>query len=248
MRLNSKNPGKSLGFFRRLNRERTVFVQIIAKIHTDFPEKFGIPRQSGLAENEGVIVFEAAFRSADAVRGLEEFDYIWLLWQFQGVERGRWSPTVRPPRKGGNERMGVFATRSPFRPNSIGLSSVRLKKIELGEQGPVLYVQGADLRDGTPIYDIKPYLPYTDSHPSARCGFAAQGLSHVLSVQFPDPLLALVPPEKRHALIQVLRQDPRPAYQDDPMREYGVLFAGLNVKFTVQDIQLTVTAVEKTDC
>ncbi len=219
-------------------------MKVIAHIDTDFEEKFGIPRQSGLVESlRGRIVFEEAYRSAEAVRGLEGFDYIWLLWQFQGVDEDRWSPMVKPPRLGGKTRMGVFATRSPFRPNAIGLSSVRLEGIEYSEEGPVLLVSGADLKNRTPIYDIKPYLAYTDSHPGAREGFARQGREHFLEVEFPAELLELFPQEKREALLEVLRQDPRPGYHDDETRRYGVAFAGRDVHFRVKGNILTVFEV-----
>lgn len=219
-------------------------MKVIAHIDTDFEEKFGIPRQSGLVESlRGRIVFEEAYRSAEAVRGLEGFDYIWLLWQFQGVDEDRWSPMVKPPRLGGKTRMGVFATRSPFRPNAIGLSSVRLEGIEYSEEGPVLLVSGADLKNRTPIYDIKPYLAYTDSHPEAREGFARQGREHFLEVEFPAELLELFPQEKREALLEVLRQDPRPGYHDDETRRYGVAFAGRDVHFRVKGNILTVFEV-----
>lgn len=220
-------------------------MDVIAYIYTDFPEKFGIPRQSGLVEElKGRIVFEPKYRTPDAVRGLEEFNYIWLLWEFEGVKRDSWSATVRPPRLGGNVHKGVFATRSPFRPNPIGLSSVKLERIELTEQGPVLHVSGIDLRDKTPIYDIKPYLPYVDCHTDAVDGFAAEGKEYHLQVEAAKELLEKVIPEKRTALIEVLKQDPRPSYQADPQRMYGVSFAGYNVRFTVCDGVLTVHSVE----
>lgn len=220
-----------------------LLTKTIAYIYTDFPQKFGIPRQSGLIEElTGHIVFEPEYRSADAVRGLEGFDYIWLLWKFEGTQRPHPSPTVTPPRLGGKTAMGVFATRSPFRPNPIGLSSVRLRKISLTNKGPVLHVSGADLRNKTPIYDIKPYLPYTDSHPDARDGFASAGAAHRLRVSFPPALLAAFPPEKQSAALALLEQDPRPAYQHDG-RIYGVAFAGHNIRFTVQDDCLTVLEV-----
>lgn len=210
-------------------------------------EKFGIPRQSGLVEElKGKIVFEPEYRSPDAVKGLEGFDYIWLLWQFEGAERANWSATVKPPRLGGNKRVGVFATRSPFRPNNIGLSSVSLERIEFDEKlGPVLHVAGADLRDNTPIYDIKPYLAYTDSHPDARDGFAGDVRDYALKVEFPDELLKILPGGKRGAIIEVLKQDPRPSYQDDPKRKYGVAFAGYDVRFMVAGNILTVIEVVK---
>lgn len=219
-------------------------MKIIAHIHTDFPQKFGIPRQSGLVEDlEGKIIFEPEYRSADAVKGLEGFNYIWLLWQFEGTDRQNWSATVKPPRLGGNTHMGVFATRSPFRPNNIGLSSVRLRRVELSENGPVLYVSGADLRDKTPIYDIKPYLPYTDCHADAKEGFAHEVKDYELKVNFPEELLELFPQEKQAAIIKVLGQDPRPSYHDDPERKYGVAFAGFDVHFTVKEKELTVFEV-----
>ena len=220
-------------------------MDVIAYIYTDFPEKFGIPRQSGLIEDlKGKIVFEPKFRTPDAVRGLEEFNYIWLLWEFEGVKRDSWSATVRPPRLGGNVHKGVFATRSPFRPNPIGLSSVKLERIAFTEQGPVLYVSGIDLRDKTPIYDIKPYLPYVDCHTDAVDGFAAEVKEYHLQVEISNELLEKVMPEKRNALIEVLKQDPRPSYQEDPKRTYGVSFAGYNVRFVVCDGVLTVCSVE----
>ena len=219
-------------------------MEIIARIYTDFAEKFGIPRQSGLVrELTGKIVFEPKYRCADAVKGLEGFDYIWLLWKFQGTERGHWSATVKPPRLGGNTRMGVFATRSPFRPNPIGLSSVKLEHIEYSEDGPVLFVSGIDLKNETPIYDIKPYLPYTDCHPDAREGFAHAVKGYALQVEFPEELLKLFPDEKQEAIIEVLRQDPRPSYHDDETRKYGVAFAGYDVPFRVKGDVLTVFEV-----
>lgn len=220
-------------------------MKIIAHIETDFPEKFGIPRQSGLVpELTGTVVFEPEYRNPDALRGIEGFSHLWLIWQFQGTERDGWSPTVRPPRLGGNERRGVFATRSPFRPNPIGLSSVRLEGVKETDRGTVLIVSGADLRDGTPIYDIKPYLPYTDSHPDATGGFAAEVFGDRLEVYFPGNLLERIPAEKREALKELLAQDPRPGYQDDPERVYGLSFAGREVKFTVADGTLSVISVE----
>ncbi|MFR4250732.1 MAG: tRNA (N6-threonylcarbamoyladenosine(37)-N6)-methyltransferase TrmO [Christensenellales bacterium] len=217
----------------------------IAHIHTDFPAKFGIPRQSGLVSSlSGVIVFTPEFRNPEALRGLEAYSHLWLIWQFSQAVRSGFSPTVRPPRLGGNRRMGVFATRSPFRPNPIGLSSVALEKIELqSPNGPLVYVLGADLMDNTPIYDIKPYLPFTDSHPNARAGFAEKTQAHALSVVFPEELLLKVPETKRCALTEILRQDPRPSYQTDPHRVYGFCFAGLEIKFTVCGDVLTVRDV-----
>ena len=221
-------------------------MEIIARIRSPFAEKFGIPRQSGVVEElQATVVFEPAFRNPDAVRGLEGFSHIWLIWQFSRAVRHTWSPTVRPPRLGGNERMGVFATRSPFRPNAIGLSSVRLERIEFDrELGPVLHVSGADLMDGTPIFDIKPYLPYTDSHPEATGGFTDSAAMERLTVDCPAELLERVAPEQRPGLLGVLASDPRPRYQDDPERVYGLTFAGRNVKFTVDGGRLTVLEVE----
>ena len=223
-------------------------LKIIAKIHTDFPTKFGIPRQSGLVDElKAKIIFEPEYRVSDAVRGLEDFSHIWLIWQFSEAVRDGWSPTVRPPRLGGNKRMGVFSTRAPFRPNAIGLSSVKLERVEITRDlGPVLHVSGADLMDGTPIFDIKPYLPYVDSHPEATGGFAQPLTSYELNVDFPEELLERVATAKREALIAILKQDPRPAYQKDPDRVYGFPFAGQEIKFTVDDERgvLTVRDVE----
>ena len=221
-------------------------MEIIARIHTDFPEKFGIPRHSGLVDVlTGRIVFAEKYRNPDALRGIEGFSHLWLIWQFSRAIREEWSPTVKPPRLGGNQRMGVFATRSPFRPNPIGLSCVRLQRVELHTaEGPVLWVAGIDLLDGTPIYDVKPYLPYADCHPEATGGFAQEVMGHRLEVAFPEELLALVPPEKREALREVLAQDPRPGYQhNEPDRRYGVAFAGLDVRFTVEGDVLLVREV-----
>lgn len=221
-------------------------MKIIAHIETDFPEKFGIPRQSGLVkELRGTIVFEPEYRSPDAVKGLEGFNYIWLLWKFEGTERKHWSATVKPPRLGGNTHMGVFATRSPFRPNSIGLSSVKLEQVEITDRGPVLHVSGIDLRDRTPIYDIKPYLPHVDSHPDAVGGFAEEVKDYRLEVDFPEELLTVFPEEKRSAVVKVLEQDPRPSYHDDPQRKYGVSFAGYDIHFRVEENRLTVFEVMK---
>lgn len=222
-------------------------LKIIARIHTDFKTKFGVPRQSGLVnELTGRIIFEPEYRNADALRGLEGFSHIWLLWDFSEAHREGegWSPTVRPPRLGGNKRMGVWATRSPFRPNHIGLSSVRLINISPNTpEGPVLEVSGADLMDGTPIYDIKPYLPYVDSHPDARGGFAEDVKDYSLQVVFPENLLNIFPKTKQEAIVEVLKQDPRPQYHDDPTRKYGVAFAGYDVHFTVEKGVLTVFEV-----
>ena len=221
-------------------------MKVIAHIHTDFPTKFGIPRQSGIIPSlQGRIVFEPEYRIAEAVRGLEDFSHIWLLWEFSEAVRDNWSPTVRPPRLGGNVRKGVFATRSPFRPNPIGLSSVRLEKVEFEPNlGPVLYVSGADLMDGTPIYDIKPYIAYTDSHPEAVSGFASTPAEFLLEVDFPESLLQKVTENQRKSLIDVLAHDPRPQYQDDPERVYGMAYGGMEVKFKVEGMQLTVLDVK----
>lgn len=219
-------------------------MKVIAYIYTDFPEKFGIPRQSGLVPGlKGTIVFEPEYRSPEAVKGLEGFSYIWLLWQFEGVEREKWSATVKPPRLGGNKHVGVFATRSPFRPNPIGLSSVRLERIEMTDKGPVLHVAGIDLRDKTPIYDIKPYLPYADCHVDAREGFAGKIKDYHLEVNFPKELLMEIPEEKQKALIEVLKQDPRPSYHSDTNRQYGVSFAGFDVRFKVEKQVLEVVEI-----
>ena len=224
---------------------QTVEMHIIARIRSDFPTKFGIPRQSGLADVPARIVFEPEYRNADALRGIEGFSHLWLIWQFSAAVRDGWSPTVRPPKLGGNKRIGVFATRSPFRPNEIGLSSVRLDRVELNTpDGPVLHISGADLMDGTPIYDIKPYLPYADCHPEAAGGFAEEKKNYALTVDFPPELEAQIAPERRSALRGVLAHDPRPSYQHAPERMYGVAFAGKNVKFTVRDGVLTVRAIE----
>ena len=218
----------------------TMTLKVIAHIHTAFPTKFGIPRQSGLVDGlRGEIIFTPEYRNADALRGLEDFSHIWLVWQFSGAVRESWSPTVRPPRLGGNTRMGVFATRSPFRPNPIALSCVKLAGIRQTAEGPVLRVRGADLVNGTPILDIKPYIPYADSRPDALGGFAAVPAGETLSVSIPPALLAQVPAERQEALRGVLAQDPRPHYQKDPERVYGFSFAGFEVRFTVDGDQLT---------
>lgn len=220
-------------------------VKIIARIHSDFPSKFGIPRQSGLVETlHSMVVFEPEYRNPQALRGLEDFSHIWLIWQFSQAVREDWSPTVRPPKLGGNTRMGVFATRSPFRPNAIGLSSVKLERIEKHPKyGMVLIVSGADLMDGTPILDIKPYLPYTDSHPNASGGFTDELHLHPLRVELPDIWKEKIPPEQLDGLIGVLEHDPRPSYQDDPERIYGFQFGTMEIKFTVKDQCLTVCGV-----
>ena len=221
-------------------------MKAIATMHSAFPSKFGIPRQSGLVSQlQSLVVFEPPYRNPDALRGLDGFSHLWLIWSFSQAIRSDWSPTVRPPRLGGNTRMGVFATRSPFRPNPIGLSSVKLEAIEEHpEFGTVLRVSGADLLDGTPIFDIKPYLPYTDAHPEALGGFTAGYQGYHLEVSFPQSLLEQIPLDLRDALTGVLAQDPRPSYQDDPKRVYGMAFSGWNIKCMVQDRVLTVTAVE----
>lgn len=220
-------------------------MHIIARIRSDFPTKFGIPRQSGLVDElSAFIVFEPDYRNADAVRGLDGFSHLWLIWEFSEVRRSDWSPTVRPPRLGGNTRMGVFATRSPFRPNPIGLSCVRLERIASDpELGPVLCVRGADLMDGTPIYDIKPYVPYADCRPEATGGFTDSAGDFLLSVTCDPALLEPVPPERREALLAVLSHDPRPSYQRDPERVYGMAFAGCNVRFRVEGEHLTVLEI-----
>jgi len=225
----------------------SVEMQIIARMRSDFPSKFGIPRQSGLVSQlRSTIVFEPEFRNPDALRGIEAFSHLWLLWQFSQAVRSSWSPTVRPPRLGGNTRMGVFATRSPFRPNHMGLSCVTLLGVEHTQQlGTVLHVGGADLMDGTPIFDIKPYIPYSDSHPDAIGGFADTAGSFLLQVDFPPELLSMLPEDKRAAAIGVLSHDPRPSYQKDPGRLYGLPFAGFDIRFTVTDSVLTVRQVQK---
>lgn len=224
-----------------------VTIQVIARMKSDFSTKFGIPRQSGLVEElRSTIVFEPEFRNADALRGIEDFSHLWLIWQFSEAVRSGWSPTVRPPRLGGNTRMGVFATRSPFRPNNLGLSSVRLLGIEeTKEYGTVIHVAGADLMDGTPIFDIKPYIPYGDSHPEATGGFTDTAKDFLLEVEFPEELLEKLPEEKRSAAIGVLSHDPRPSYQKDSQRIYGLTFAGFDIRFTVKDNTLTVQEVKK---
>ena len=219
-------------------------MQPIAHIASCFPSKFGIPRQAGIVDTPATVIFEPPYRIAEAVRGLEEFDYIWLIWQFHEAIRQDWSPTVRPPRLGGNRRMGVFATRSPFRPNAIGLSSVRLEGIEYSSaEGPLLHISGADLMDGTPIFDIKPYLPYTDSHPGARSGFAPLAAERLLSVECPPELLERIPQGQRQSLLDLLAHDPRPQYHHDPQRLYGMAFAGFEIKFKVNQDSLVVSDI-----
>lgn len=220
-------------------------MKTIAHIETDFSTKFGIPRQSGMVEGlKGRIVFEPDYRNSDAVRGLEAYSHIWLIWAFSETAREEWSPTVRPPRLGGNKRMGVFATRSPFRPNPIALSSVRLESVELHTpEGPVLHVTGADMMNGTPIYDIKPYIVYADCHPDATGGFTDAITTQTLRVYFPAELLSSIPGEKREALLSILANDPRPSYQDDSERVYGLSFSGLDIRFTVEGDCLAVVDV-----
>ncbi|MCR4921955.1 MAG: tRNA (N6-threonylcarbamoyladenosine(37)-N6)-methyltransferase TrmO [Bacteroidaceae bacterium] len=220
---------------------------IIARMHTEFPSKFGIPRQSGMATAlRGRIVFEPPYRNAEALRGLEDFSHLWVVWDFSEAHVGEWHPTVRPPRLGGNRRMGVWATRSPFRPNNIGLSSMRIHAIHLhSPEGPVIEVEGPDLMDGTPILDIKPYLPYTDSHPDATGGFTQQpdAQNHPLQVEIPPELASLLPTEKCDALRQVLSFDPRPRYQDSPTRIYAMPFARHEVKFRIEADRVIVVAI-----
>jgi tRNA-Thr(GGU) m(6)t(6)A37 methyltransferase TsaA len=220
-------------------------IEPIAHIETDLPTKFGLPRQSGLVENlEARILFEPLYRDPVAFRGLEGYSHLWLIWGFSQNHRDTWAATVKPPRLGGNRKMGVFATRSPYRPNALGLSSVRLLGLEQDEKwGIVLRVDGADLMSGTPIYDIKPYLPFTDSHPEARAGFAGPVYDHSLEVVFPPALLEKIPPDKRPALLGLLAQDPRPAYIDDPARRYGFNYLTYDVRFTVSGSTLTVVDI-----
>lgn len=220
-------------------------IEPIAHIYNDFPTKFGVPRQSGLVDKiTGTIVFAPKYRNPDTLRGIEGYSHLWLLWEFSENLRENWSATVRPPRLGANTRMGVFATRSPFRPNPIGLSVVKLAKVQLeSPQGPILIVSGADLMDGTPIFDIKPYLPHVESIPDAKGGFATQVAGRTLDVQCPHEILARLPEEKRQILLDILAEDPRPGYQHDPERIYGVDFAGFNVKFMVKDQILTIVEI-----
>jgi len=224
---------------------KDITIRPIAHIRSDFPTKFGIPRQSGLVkELQANVVFEPEYRNPDALRGIEDFSHLWLIWQFSEAVRSGWSPTVRPPRLGGNTRLGVFATRSPFRPNNLGLSCVRFLSLEhTKEFGTVIHVAGADLMDGTPIFDIKPYIPYADCQSEATGGFTDSAGEFLLDVDFPPALLTLVPEAKREALLGVLSHDPRPSYQKDPNRTYGLTFGGVNVRFTVQKDTLTVSDV-----
>lgn len=222
-------------------------IEPIAYIRNDFTEKFGIPRQAGLSAVESLVVFEPKYRDSSALRGIEGFSHLWLIWGFSEAKQSGWSPTVRPPRLGGNKRLGVFATRSPFRPNSLGLSCVELVGlVELGAEGVALSVLGADIKNGTPVYDVKPYLSYSDSRPDARGGFTDTAESLSVEVSITDALLERIPPAKRAPLLSVLRNDPRPTYQSDPEREYGMSFGGMNVKFRVSGGILTVTDIERT--
>lgn len=222
-------------------------IQPIAYMQSDFGGKFGIPRQSGLVDAlRSTIVFQPEYRNADALRGIEGFSHLWIIWQFSQAVGKEWSPTVRPPRLGGNTRMGVFATRSPFRPNNLGLSCVTLLGVERTEDlGTVLHVGGADLLDGTPIFDIKPYIPYCDCHPDALGGFTQEAGDYLLQVDFPAELLGVLPEEKRDAAVGVLSHDPRPSYQQQPGRVYGMTFAGCNIRFTVEDGVLHVISAER---
>ena len=224
-----------------------VSINVIARMKSDFPTKFGIPRQSGLVDElRSTVIFEPEFRNADALRGIEGYSHLWLIWQFSEAVRSDWSPTVRPPRLGGNTRIGVFATRSPFRPNSLGLSSVRLLGVEETPQyGTVLHVAGADLMDGTPIFDIKPYIPYGDCHPDATGGFTDTAGDFLLQVEFPPALLDKLPPDKQSAAVAVLSHDPRPSYQRDADRIYGLPFAGFDIRFRVQENRLTVVELDQ---
>ena len=224
----------------------TTEVESIAVITTDFPEKFGIPRQSGLAEGAtGRIRFEKKYCHPDAVRGLDSFDRLWLLWHFDGIEDREWAATVRPPHMGGNERIGVFATRSPFRPNPIGLSCVKLEKIEYTENGPELIVSGVDLKNGTKIYDIKPYLPYADSYPEAKAGFTEQTAKQTLTVNCPEECLEICTEKEREVILTLLSLDPRPAYQNDPKRIYGMKYKTYDIHFRVEETTLYVTDIQK---
>lgn len=218
----------------------------IAHIKSDFPSKFGIPRQAGLVNSlTATVVFDPEYRDPEALRGIEGFSHLWLIWEFSAAKLDTWSPTVRPPRLGGNTRLGVFATRSPFRPNPIGLSCVKLEGVEVtADNGTVLHVSGADLMDGTPIFDIKPYVPYADCRPDASEGFTAPGQDYLLDVVIPDELLSRIPENRREALEGVLAQDPRPSYQHDPDRVYGFGFAGMEIKFSVCNDTLTVLDIQ----
>lgn len=223
-------------------------MKVIARIYSDFPTKFGIPRQSGrIKELTGRIVFEKEFRNDEALRGIEQFSHLWLIWEFSESVQEQWSPTVRPPRLGGNERIGVFASRSPFRPNPIGISCVKLERIEKTEKdGTVLIVSSADLMSGTPIYDIKPYIPYTDCVANAKGGYAEEHSGYKAEVEIPQNLLERLPEDKRTALVEVLKDDPRPAYQQTEERDYGFRFAGFEIKFSAKGNKITVTDIKKT--
>ena len=224
---------------------QNVTIKVIAKMKSDFPDKFGIPRQSGLIDSLiSTIVFEPEYRNSNALRGIEDFSHLWIIWQFSKAVRETWTPTVRPPRLGGNTRMGVFATRSPFRPNALGLSSAKILGLEhTKEYGTVIHVAGADLMDGTPIFDIKPYLPYSDCHSDATGGFTDGISNFILSVNITSELVAKIPKEKKQALLDVLSHDPRPSYQNDSKRIYGLTFAGMNIRFRVEDNILTVLEI-----
>ena len=222
-----------------------VNISVIARMKSDFPTKFGIPRQSGLVDAlQSTIIFEPEYRNADALRGLEDFSHLWIIWQFSEAVRKEWSPTIRPPRLGGNTRMGVFATRSPFRPNSLGLSSVRILGLEhTVRYGTVIHVAGADLMDGTPIFDIKPYVPYSDCHSDATGGFTDTAGDFILKVDITDELLNSIPQSKRDAVLGILSHDPRPSYQKDPERIYGISFGGMNIRFQVSEKTLKVIEI-----
>ena len=238
-----------MGYNEKKCKKEVCRLKQIAHIETEFPTKFGLPRQSGLVDGlRAAVVFEPEYRVEEALRGIEEWSHLWLIWEFSDAKRENWSPTVRPPRLGGNTRVGVFATRSPYRPNPVGLSCVRLEKVEkTPDRGAVIWVRGADLKDGTPIYDIKPYLPYADSHPEASGGFAEAALSHRLQVEWDETVPSPFSDERRAALFEVLSLDPRPAYQNDPDRVYGFEFAGYTVRFSVDGNVLFVKEIVKTD-
>lgn len=222
-------------------------IKPIAHIYTDFPEKFGIPRQSGLIDElKGKIVFEKEFRSPEALKELDGFSHIWLIWQFSECINSKWSPTVRPPRLGGNKRVGVFASRSPFRPNSLGLSCVKIEKIDLEcENAPEIIVSGIDMMNGTPIFDIKPYIPVADLKQDATEGYTAQTRTYEIDVKYDDEILSIIPEEKRQGLIELMKNDPRPSYCDENGKEYGLCFAGFNVKFIYENNSLTITEIER---
>ena len=222
-----------------------VNIQVIARMHSDFATKFGIPRQSGLVETSSKIVFTPPFRSADAIRGIEGYSHLWLIWEFSEAKRDTWSPTVRPPRLGGNKRMGVFATRSPFRPSPIGLSCVKLERIEFTGGIAILHVLGGDLMDGTPIFDIKPYLPIADCRTEATGGLQNAPIGALLDVEIPEHLLSLIPEADRNTIIAILAEDPRPAYVDNPAREFGFTYNEFEIKFKVNEKKLSVCTIEK---